>query len=466
MLKRIKLENFKSWKQLDIELAPLTLLFGTNSSGKTSILQSLLLLKQTANSLDPQEHINLGSDKDYINLGSYSDLIYSHVSQLTLGIDLRWNSHSPQYNSSETEDYVEPKWGVNYSIGWAEINDRVAIERLKYATTWSSNHSIIDSPTITAFRVPNNDFEYDYEVSEPWFVLPDVSDFPPQSCYIIPYSVRPQYLVPYQAENGEKSSIPIHFDVSGYSIAFKSLIDRITYLGPLREAPAWSYQWQGSQSQTIGPKGENTVTALIASARGSQAHAGLLSHVTSWLQQLELASELNVRAIGEEKRFYEAIVAVGSEHMLTSLTAVGFGISQVLPVLTLLFLAPRGSIVLIEQPELHLHPSAQAHLADLFLEVAETRNLQLIVESHSEHLLRRIQRRIAEREQTFATPENIKAYFCEPGSDGSTIREVEVDEYGQIRNWPENFFGDLAGDLDAMMSAALERRRQELSEGG
>ncbi len=466
MLKRIKLENFKSWKELDIELAPLTLLFGTNSSGKTSILQSLLLLKQTANSLDPNEHINFGSDKDYINLGSYNDLIFSHAGKLKLGIALTWDSNSPQYYSSEITDGIEPKWGLSYAVTWSEIHDLVAIEQLKYATIWSLNASTVASPSLAALRVKDNYLEYHYKVSEPWIVLSDASDPPPQSCYIIPYSIRPFYLFSYSGEKGEIGSVPIYFDVSDYGIAFKSLVDRITYLGPLREAPAWTYQWQGSQSQTIGPKGENAVTALIASARGSKAHVGLLSHVTSWLKQLDLASDLSVRAIGAEKRFYEANVSVSTEGMFTSLTGVGFGISQVLPVLTLLFLAPEGSIVLIEQPELHLHPSAQAGLADLFLHVAETRNLQLIVESHSEHLLRRLQRRIAEREQTFATPENIKAYFCEPGADGSTIRQVEVDEYGQIRNWPDNFFGDLAGDLDAMMSAALERRRQELSEGG
>ena len=136
-----------------------------------------------------------------------------------------------------------------------------------------------------------------------------------------------------------------------------------------------------------------------------------------------------------------------------------------LPVITMLFLVPEDTIVLIEQPELHLHPSAQAKLADLFLEVAEKRHLQLIIESHSEHLLRRMQRRIAEIDQPFANPDNIKAYFCEAGADGSKIQAVEVDEYGQIRNWPPNFFGDLAGDLDAMMEAAIERRRRELSSG-
>ena len=76
MLRRIGLENFKSWKKLDIELAPITLLFGANSSGKTAILQSLLMLKQTAQGFDPGQHINFGGrERDYVDLGSYRDLI-------------------------------------------------------------------------------------------------------------------------------------------------------------------------------------------------------------------------------------------------------------------------------------------------------------------------------------------------------------------------------------------------------
>lgn len=112
---------------------------------------------------------------------------------------------------------------------------------------------------------------------------------------------------------------------------------------------------------------------------------------------------------------------------------------------------------------MHLHPSAQAHLADLLIHVAKTRNLQVIVESHSEHLLTRLQRRIAEPEYDFATPDNIKMYFCTPGENGSSCEEVKVSRFGQIINWPENFFGDTGADLEAMTRAGIARRREELS---
>ena len=100
------------------------------------------------------------------------------------------------------------------------------------------------------------------------------------------------------------------------------------------------------------------------------------------------------------------------------------------------------------------------------LYVAETRNLQLIVESHSEHIVRRLQRRMAESKSKFASPEGIKMYYCESAQGGSTISEIDVDRFGQIPNWPEKFMGDISGDLHTMLKAALERRSQELERVG
>lgn len=118
----------------------------------------------------------------------------------------------------------------------------------------------------------------------------------------------------------------------------------------------------------------------------------------------------------------------------------------------------------MEQPEIHLHPQVQAELADAFIsairahENGRHRNVQLIIETHSEHFLNRLQRRIAEES---ARPEEVAMYFAKASNDRSVLEELKVNEYGDITNWPDNFFGDEMGDIVARTEAAATRRTKE-----
>ena len=237
---------------------------------------------------------------------------------------------------------------------------------------------------------------------------------------------------------------------------FERIINKLQYIGPLRSRPERHYQWSGGKPEVVEPTGANAVQAVIASTREDSS---LKYHVSEVLKQMGLVEDFDVKPIDKNERLYETTATIGGVE--SSLTDTGFGVSQVLPVITMLLIAPMGSIVLLEQPELHLHPNAQSALADLLLDVADRRNIQLIVESHSEYILRRLQRRVAEPQPHFARPENIKMYFCLPGPNGSTIEEVEIDDYGQIANWPEKFLGDISGDIHSMSRTAFSRLDQE-----
>ena len=140
---------------------------------------------------------------------------------------------------------------------------------------------------------------------------------------------------------------------------------------------------------------------------------------------------------------------------------VGFGISQVLPVLVQCFYAPHNSIIIMEQPEIHLHPSAQGALADVIIDVINSRengmdrNIQLLIESHSEHFLRRLQRRIAEDSIPQA---NISAYFANISRMPAKLEPLQIDIFGNIQNWPDNFFGDEMEDITEQSKAAMKKR--------
>jgi predicted ATPase len=128
-------------------------------------------------------------------------------------------------------------------------------------------------------------------------------------------------------------------------------------------------------------------------------------------------------------------------------------------VVTLAYFVPEGSTVIMEQPEIHLHPLAQTALADLFVEVSQKRNVQFLIETHSENLFRRLQYLIAGE---YIAPADCGLYFVRPGNDPGTdsaaaLQRLEVDEYGRINNWPEKFFGDAIGEVERQTRIMISR---------
>jgi predicted ATPase len=148
-------------------------------------------------------------------------------------------------------------------------------------------------------------------------------------------------------------------------------------------------------------------------------------------------------------------VSVSNFSIPANVADVGVGVSQVLPIIVLAHFVPSGSIIL-EQPEFHLHPSVQAVLAEFFYEVSIERNIQFIVETHSEHLLLRLQRRVAERKFWEYSQEDVKLYVSRRGTTNSEISELQLDPSGRIANWPPHFFGDTVSDREAIMKAYLK----------
>jgi hypothetical protein len=237
--------------------------------------------------------------------------------------------------------------------------------------------------------------------------------------------------------------------------AYANLFVNTYYLAPLREYPKRTYLWSGAHPQDVGKYGELTVAALLASRiKDPEVEVS----VAKALKELDLIYSFRLKSITENRQDYEILVQKTPNSAEVLITDVGFGVSQVLPILVLCYYAPKGATLIFEQPEIHLHPSVQAGLADIFIEVIKTRNIQIIIESHSEHLLRRLQRRMAEEKDGF-TNEDAALYFCKMDDQGdSELVPLEIDTYGNICNYPEGFFGDEMGDLVAMTEAAINRQ--------
>jgi hypothetical protein len=252
-----------------------------------------------------------------------------------------------------------------------------------------------------------------------------------------------------------------------FPFTLRKRLNRLFYLGPLRRHPERQYAWAGETPEQVGFTGENWVGALLA-ARQRQMNAGkgrrkegFEALIARWLKDLGLIHSFKVEPI-HGTRDYRVQVQVSEFSAPVSIPDVGFGVSQILPVLVECFYAPPDSTIIIEQPELHLHPAVQQGLADLFVEVIHSREdgkergIQLVIESHSEHFLRRLQLRVAD--QTVRR-EDVSAYFCAPGQEALVLSKLDVDLYGNITNWPKDFFGDQMTDVAEMQKAGIQRRR-------
>ena len=242
--------------------------------------------------------------------------------------------------------------------------------------------------------------------------------------------------------------------VEDLSLAIRRELEAISYLGPLRRKPERDYPWNKTKPGDVGTDGRSTINALLASAllKGDEQNY-IVNGVSYWLARMKLADSLEVRQQGRSNR-YELIVH--RDGVACNLRDVGIGVSQVLPVLVVAHFASPGSTIMLEEPEIHLHPLAQSVLAELFVTISQQRKVQFIVETHSEHLFRRMQTLMAK--QQVKTSE-AAMYFVERAGKAAKLRELVLDEYGRVTNWPDGFFGDALGETREQARLMFERQK-------
>jgi predicted ATPase len=247
-------------------------------------------------------------------------------------------------------------------------------------------------------------------------------------------------------------------------------IKRIRYLGPLRDDPRTLYALPPTpEDPDVGIRGEYTATVLQCHAAdlvdcpvpGDAAFGcvrlPLGEAVTRWLVHMGLVEEVETTDKG--KIGTEVSLRVADVSMPLDLTNVGVGVSQVLPSIVAGLLAPSGTVLLLEQPELHLHPKVQSILADFLLGLAHN-GRQCIVESHSEYLVNRLRRRIVEAPGD-RVKRLIQLYFVERTNGASEFRSVEPNEYGAIPDWPRGFFDQGPDEAQIIIRAAAAKRQQK-----
>ncbi len=430
MFTSLRLKNFKAWRDSgEMPLAPVTLLLGSNSTGKSSLIQSLLLLKQTITSPDRSIHLNLGGDEvnDYFNFGHFNDVLTQDATPRQFEISFEFGQ--PIRRRRPAEIARSGKFSVTYAMNssGAAVTQECCLE--------GKNRS---------FRAVRRDRgAYSIYVGDEGQPRDKSRTFAPERSIALPSEA-----IQLLGLDGDAAQ--------DLSLTIRRELENIAYLGPLRRKPERDYVWNKTRPGDLGVDGFGSINALFSSAfiKGKDVGEDIIAGVSKYLARMGVAERLEVRQLGHSTR-YE--IVVHRDGVVANLRDVGIGISQVLPVLTLAYYVPAGSTILLEEPEIHLHPLAQSVLAELFVEISKERKVQFIVETHSEHLFRRMQTLMAKGKVTL---NNCAMYFVERNGADAKLLKLEANEYGAISNWPPKFFGDALGESRLQAELAIKYQKE------
>lgn len=465
MIHNLRIQNFKGWKDTGtIHLSPLTVFFGANSSGKSSIGQFLMMLKQSVESSDRGTVFFTGNEDTAVDLGLPSDLVFNQDCHNEIQFAYDWSLEKElwledvQHETRYASKHISFQGEVKITD---ERNQTLEVKKLNYTFDISEQPQIeiglqkksVSGTGKKGYELIYQNYDFVRSKGRPW----DIAS-------VIRFYGFPEEAVAYYQNASFLQDINLYHE---------KLFSKIYYLGPLRKQARRLYNWTGRIPESVGYLGQDAVLAILAAtdeerminlkSRGRKKD--FKSIIAEMLKKMSLIEEFKTERISPKRQDYDVKVRTKGSNNWVDIPDVGVGVSQVLPVIVELFYAPAGSVIIMEQPELHLHPSAQAGLADVIIDAiharenSEARDIQLIIETHSEHFLRRLQRRMAEgvlKEGEFS------AYFANNDRFPAELEELQVNLFGEIDNWPPNFFGDISGDIFAQTDAALQRRIDEV----
>ena len=209
-------------------------------------------------------------------------------------------------------------------------------------------------------------------------------------------------------------------------------LEQLFPMSPIRESPKRLYNFSGTDPDNVGYHGGSLPDILF---RNSE----LVEKTNKWLKRLEIDYELEVKSIGAHSDDFLQVRLIDTrrkEKVNVALPDVGFGVSQLLPFIVQ-SLVPEKQIISIEQPEVHIHPRLQADLGDLLVEAIKSEK-QFIIETHSEHLILRLQRLVRKKQ---IKPEDVSVIYVSRGPEGAKAERLRLDEEGDfIDEWPNGFF--------------------------
>lgn len=473
----IRLQNFMAFEDTDwVDLRPITLLFGRNSSGKSVLIRSLLLLRQSVQQAREGD-VFVFSSLHGVDIGSFREMAYNGKDDPIVRFHFRCVSSEIEnilaksghpdikrlatptlqialgYAAEVADKY---KGGINLSdLEISLVNEEGQTNDLLFRATLLNEEDVVRfgeewyvDGLLTAIDENVTWKEFGCRIGRGFL---DVKFTPPESNNVTGYKILEDLFGELRQE-------------------IQNFLNQIVHLGPIRPEPQRRYSFSQKDVVEWKLRGWTAFLDFVGGRMGEER----VQSINGWLQSLELATGTETNLTSETGSLYtEFAVTIRERETMKPLplSAMGFGLSQVLPIIVQCVSAQPGSLIIIEQPELHLHPRAQANLGDLFIAVIQNGmhqgRVKFLIETHSEHLLLRLRRRIAEssiphsdQRLLFLTKNDLDVRFVYREGLTSKVVYIGVDDRGELdtNHAPQqfnDFFADDLIELAALVRASL-----------
>ena len=456
---KLSINNFKSIGSVaNYEMRPLTILSGTNSSGKSSFIQLLLLMKQTLEIDSAQRPLDL--DGRIFKVRNYLDILKEKQQDNKLKIEFVFNKiELEKYNDfAELSIYrAFDNYDLHIEIEFDTIDKQIIVNSfvVKIVTDLKSNE----------ITYKNKGTSYSIETNVAVFS---------ESLYGKEYTIKKinySAFIPsnYEIEFNDGTKYKEVPKLDGIKAILRDFFANLNYVGPSRLTPKDEYSAFG-KINTVGTEGENVAEVFYQLAEKTipffkieekdevesfvKTEDSFLNAVKYWIcDRFKMCADIYSKKEADNYAIYvKSLTGVES-----TIKHVGFGVSQVLPIIVEGLRIGFNETLVIEQPEIHLHPKVQSDLTDFFISLIK-QDKKVILETHSDHLITRLRRRIAE-DQDNQLDNKVLLTFVEVGKDDVLFKNISINDFGIMElPYPDDFIERTDIELKAILKAQMKKR--------
>lgn len=461
-LKSLRLENFKCFKEAEIDFGRVTLLTGANSSGKSSLIYGLLGALQSDNF-----PFQFSTNGKYVNMGDFRDISYNHNKSQTIVIEVQFEDKQKKSEIKILSSWVEDKSnklpfldGLNVETNYYKYKID-SIEENKYLVNLKHD---LDKDPMKHLYSRDSFLKFLEGINTILGIKPKITErkhkkkqtdeglFSEDELTVI---LAPKNDIEIKIEKSSffkkfldaQTNFQFTLVQNDFSNKLTSIEKKINYISSFRLNPDRTLLEQSRSEFKVGGRGEGYLDQIIYWETYEKEK---FLNLVKQLKDLKLLNTIKSNRL--EGGRYEIRIKPNSKGVFSSLTDVGFGISQFLPLIVADTQLPDNSTLFVSQPEIHLHPSIQSKFGEYVANQVKSSDKNYVLETHSEYLINRLRLAIVEG---YIAEEDVKLYHLENKNNEAIVHPVKLTKTGEIIGAPQDFFDTYMIDTMNIAMAAM-----------